>query len=671
MSSEGSTSSPFREVIEVLARDDSVALAELRARQPAAVAAVGAALRARMAEGRAAPESLPSRIGPYRIIGLLGRGGMGDVYQAQDEQGAVVALKVIRWDRAGEPQVRRRFEKEQAVARALQHPNILSALDVGEHEGVLYYTMRFIEGARTLESLIEEGQREPGRAAGLVARCAGAIGWLHDRGLIHRDLKPGNVLVSPAGEPFIIDFGLAKDLLQTDGAWLTATGDAMGTRGYCAPEQASGGEASAASDLYGLGAILYAAVTGALPVPPRAGESHASYLQRLRQEEPQPPHARDPAISPRLSAIALKCLEKRPQRRYRSARELQQELYRYTLGEPVRARLKGPGLRLLHRLLDQPAARLVAGALALLLGAALAIAVVAVVGQRRLSRQITHDLADLAERTAEAVGSSIQFWSGSLEQLSHDGRLTEALAAAEAATSRSEREATRARLQRTFEVIQADNLRQAQRWLLFDRRGEMLARTPVMAGAMGQSFEGRDYFRGALRHLSWEGRRAVHVSAGYVSRLDGSEVVDISVGVRDQRGQLLGVLAAGVTNDVDLGTRRMVGKSVTMVLLVPWDDSSRAERRAPPTQTHLVLVHPSLRRGDQPLPYDSSFLPAAVRGFASARCELELSFQDLPAPLVVSDYHDPVVAGGAGPALQAAFAPVGHTGMILILQREP
>jgi tRNA A-37 threonylcarbamoyl transferase component Bud32/TolA-binding protein len=284
--------------------------------------------------------------GKYEILKVVGQGGMGVVYKARQlDLDRVVALKILReGEGAREDQVRRFLAEAQAAAK-LQHPNIVTIHEVGIEEGVHYFTMDFVEG-ETLHDKFQRGERfSPDEAARLVATLARAVHYAHQRGIVHRDMKPGNVILPPDGPAKITDFGLAKQA----GAdlFITKSGVAIGTPLYMSPEQARGDLRSidGRSDIFSLGTIFYQLLTGELPF---LGQSHIEIYNKIMLDDPAPPRQLAPAVPKDLETICLKALEKRPKDRFASGKALADDLERALRGESIEARPHGAGERLLR-----------------------------------------------------------------------------------------------------------------------------------------------------------------------------------------------------------------------------------------------------------------------------------------------------------------------------------
>ena len=285
------------------------------------------------------PAVTPRQIGEYEIIEEIARGGMGIVWKARQRvPDRIVALKMILAGRLSSDHAVERFLIEAYSAGNLDHPNIVPIFAVGQESGDYFYTMKYITG-ESLDRHVRSNPSKagfpagPAAAAELLIKIAMAVHHAHQRGVLHRDLKPGNILLDERMEPFVTDFGLAK-LLHGD-QHLTVTGMAVGTPSYLSPEQAAGSKGlSTAVDVYGLGAVLYEMLTGR---PPFRGVTVMDTIRRVIEDEPVPPHAIVPGLSRDLEAICLKCLEKQPARRYASAEALALDLRHWVEGKPVQA----------------------------------------------------------------------------------------------------------------------------------------------------------------------------------------------------------------------------------------------------------------------------------------------------------------------------------------------
>jgi hypothetical protein len=289
----------------------------------------------------AAPLS-PRTFGDYELLQEVGHGGMGVVYLArQVSLDRVVALKTIRPGCLSGDEDLQRFRTEAEATARLRHPHIVTIHEVGVVEGQYFYSMDYIGGPSLAQRLI--GGPLPGpAAAGYVLAVARAIAYAHKQGILHRYLKPSNILLDADDQPHVTDFGLAKKLGDTG---QTRTGAILGTPGYMAPEQAAGKthELGPACDVYGLGAVLYELLTGR---PPFKSETPLHTLAQVLEHEPAPPRLLNATVHRDLEAICLKCLEKDPRRRYAGALDLARDLERFLQGEPVSVH----SFNVLHRL---------------------------------------------------------------------------------------------------------------------------------------------------------------------------------------------------------------------------------------------------------------------------------------------------------------------------------
>ncbi|HLI55049.1 MAG TPA: Stk1 family PASTA domain-containing Ser/Thr kinase [Acidimicrobiales bacterium] len=268
----------------------------------------------------------------YEIVRHIARGGMAQVYLARDLLlDRPVALKVLFPELSVDQSFVERFRREAKAAANLSHPNIVSVYDWGQGDSTYYIVMEYVDGP-TLSQLLRSGPLEPERAAAIAADVAAALEFAHRRGVIHRDVKPGNVLIDERGNVKVADFGIARAAGTSDN--LTQTGSVMGTATYFSPEQAQGYAVDPRSDVYSLGVVLYEMVTGQ---PPFSGDNPVSIAYKHVKEAPVRPSLVNPAVPAALDAVIMKALAKDPAERYQSAEALRSDLGRFTTGAPVTA----------------------------------------------------------------------------------------------------------------------------------------------------------------------------------------------------------------------------------------------------------------------------------------------------------------------------------------------
>ena len=327
-------------------------------------------------------------LGDYELLEEVGRGGQGVVFRARQKSlNRTVALKVISLGQWASEAHLKRFRREAEAAASLDHAGIVPIYEVGERDGSCYFSMKFVEGGQ-LDEVVRRKPTSIRQAAELIAKVARTVHYAHEHGILHRDIKPGNILLDQKGEPHLTDFGLAR-LIETEST-VTRTMEVLGTPSYMAPEQAAGEttKLSKATDVYGLGAVLYQLLTGH---PPFAGGTTYETIRLLRDTEPRAPRLLNPKVDRDLSTICLKCLEKDPKRRYSSALAVAEDLGHWLKHEPIQARRSGIFTRSSKWLRRNPTSALLAGSL---------VALVAAVGwnvwkSELLSRPITKGLAVL------------------------------------------------------------------------------------------------------------------------------------------------------------------------------------------------------------------------------------------------------------------------------------
>ena len=273
--------------------------------------------------------------GEYELQGEIGRGGQGVVYRARQKNlNRTVAIKVIALGPWATEAHLKRFRLEAEAAASLDHPRIVPIYEIGQRDGCCYFSMKFVEGGQ-LDEAIRHKSMPPRLAMELVAKLARTVHYAHQRGILHLDIKPGNILVDGDGEPHLTDFGLAR-LVEKEST-IARTIEVLGTPSYMAPEQAAGqtGQFTTATDIYGLGAVAYQLLTGQ---PPFVGGTTYETIRQVLETEPRPPSLLNRALGRDLETICLKCLEKDPAKRFASADALANDLERFLRGEPIRSR---------------------------------------------------------------------------------------------------------------------------------------------------------------------------------------------------------------------------------------------------------------------------------------------------------------------------------------------
>jgi len=275
------------------------------------------------------PDLIGRSLGPYRILEMIGRGGMAAIYRAyQPATDRMVAVKVLLDFRAEDPGVVRRFEHEARVISSLEHPSIVPVYDFGRQDELLYLVMRYMR-AGTVSDLLRRSRLAPGDAARILSEVGAALDYAHALSIVHRDIKPNNILVDAQGHAYLTDFGLAKVL--GDSLELTGSGAAMGTPAYMAPEQVAGGEVSPQTDVYSLGVTLYEMLTGALPF---TSDSPMAVAMMHLHEALRPARQLNPWIPAEVERVIERAMAKAPAERYETAGEMARELTAAAASEP-------------------------------------------------------------------------------------------------------------------------------------------------------------------------------------------------------------------------------------------------------------------------------------------------------------------------------------------------
>ncbi|MGH2574048.1 MAG: Stk1 family PASTA domain-containing Ser/Thr kinase [Actinomycetota bacterium] len=266
----------------------------------------------------------------YRVEASLGQGGMARVYRGTDRTlDRPVAIKVLADHLAADPSFVERFRREAQAAAGLNHPSVVAVFDTGSDDGIHYIIMEFVQG-RVLQEIVQaEGRILPDRALEIAESVCSALTAAHDKGLVHRDVKPANIMITPDGGVKVMDFGIARAVASDT---ITQTATVLGTANYLSPEQARGDRVDARSDLYSLGVVLYEMLTGQAPF---VGESAVAVAHMHLHEDPAPPSRLNPDVGPALDAVVLRAMAKDPDQRYQSAEELRRDLEGVRLGAPI------------------------------------------------------------------------------------------------------------------------------------------------------------------------------------------------------------------------------------------------------------------------------------------------------------------------------------------------
>ena len=593
----------------------------------------------------------------YEVIEEIGRGGMGIVYKAhQKSLKKIVAIKTIVEGRfATESDVERIYKEARRAAR-LRHPNIVAVHQVAEHAGQHFFVMEYIEG-KNLADLLRDGPVPSLQAAQYVKTVAVAIHYAHQRQILHSDLKPANILLDEQGEPHVTDFGLARRLGE-DAKYLP-TSAVGGTASYMAPEQVTGEELTTETDVYGLGAVLYALLAGESPFRAKTVEGA---LRLVREEPPTPPRERNPEVDQDLEVICLKCLSKERNDRYGSADALVEDLARYQSGEETSARTWSHRERILGWCRRN---RIVTGLVAALVTmAALTVVMSFLVARARKDAQLTEALQSNAFAARDVSKTSLlqlQDLSDTVEVATTDSHLVDLLASKD-----------RNGLQRYLERICSERPGDFASCFVLDAEGLMLARARSGQSAdddlSGEIFGWRDYFHGAKAHSGLGSRRQIHISSVYRGRSDDLYKFAVSAPILDSNEIFLGVIATSVTTDATMGLVDLDDPRREVALIAPKDVASAELDAGGKPIEYVVLFHPAYRRGVAAVDFPDAgeIVPDLKRVHAA---ELDTPALLLPAQ---DDYFDPVQSH-----LQeyewrwiAGFAPVGHTGFAVIVQQR-
>jgi eukaryotic-like serine/threonine-protein kinase len=598
----------------------------------------------------------------YELLRRLGGGASGTVYRARRlRDGALVALKIMRDAYAATDAELARFRRGAEAAKALSHANIVRVEDFGEQNGEPYVEMELIEGT-SLDRVIDGERPSAEESASLVAKVARAVQHAHEHEyeVVHRDLKPGNILIDGAGEPHVTDFDLAKPLRHpaNDESRVIA-----GTTPYMAPEHLAG-ESTAGTDIYALGVTFYELLTGELPF---RGESVEELHRQIREVHPIPPRAFDRRIKHAFETVCLKCLEKDRRRRYTSARELADDLERALRDQPIVARPRPAAVRAFRCLRRHPrlAAALAAALLVVCATGAAALGVWRARAREQARAMETN--AVIATGQAGAMLFQLRAYAERVERASRDPAVTGMLARKEIVIPAPEFKplAAAAGLDTVF---------------IASPLGVPVAQWPEpVPQVRGRTYAFRDYFQGAVRLARLcvpgdPGRRPtpfVYVSRAFRSEANGAlEFAFATPLVRDDDCALQGVFVITYGAKAVFGAVRMEGtfletERITTALVGPRGNDRGAGPDPATPSRYTFLAHPGLDHGAE-YAMDAPSPEQLHRGFGAPAPPGEQFVMEYVPPLTERSYRDPV-PGFAGEWL-AALAPVGKTGFVVLVE---
>jgi serine/threonine-protein kinase len=576
--------------------------------------------------------------GEYELLGEVGKGAMGVVYRARPVgTNLVVALKQVPVGALSGSDMVRRFHEEVEHASGLQHPNIVRIFHVGEQDGRPFFTMELIEGG-SLDGRIAKYRDDPTAAAAIVAKIAHAVHFAHQRRLLHRDLKPGNVLIDKDGEPHISDFGLSTKL---DAAGAVTGGPIAGSIPWMAPEAVRGEHITTAVDVWALGVILYELLTGFRPF---GGTDRNQVRQAILTTDPLPPRAIRKRLDRDLESVCMKALAKDPDKRYESASALALDLERWLRNEPVRARHTRPPERLLKWSRRHPAAAGVAGFLVLLL-----LAGVVAAGRTmhevdaRIRSEVCHGNEFAARHVASTVLARLHEFGDAVEETADDEEFKKACAA-------GDWKAVEPFIQKLTAMPAGKNAPPFATAFVVDDQGIIRAELPQRNTVVGSDFRNRDYVRGAVAQAGNSGSDRIHFSRVFTSKNDGLDKLAVSVPFYPKgRPGPVYVLGATIPTDANLGLGGLNDERRKAVLLAPRDSGPDSR----PTE-FVILVHPGYEPREASAAVPADRLRSGPAGF-----------------LPDDDYADPVAARHpqfAGRWL-AGFADVPGTELVVLVQQ--
>jgi serine/threonine-protein kinase len=630
-----------------------------------------------------------SRFAEYELLEEIGQGGMGTVYRARlIPTSLVVALKRIRPGGLAGAEAARLFREEVETAAALRHPNIVPIYHVGEHDGQPFYTMALVERG-SLDRHRSRFQGDFRRTAELVARIARAVHYAHQRRILHRDLKPGNVLLDADWLPQVGDFGLAGRLDESGG--IAAEGPPMGSLPWMAPEAVRGDtRLTTGVDIWALGVILYELLTGARPFQ---GSDRQAMRSRILEQEPAAPRSINPRLPRDLDAVCRRCLHRAPDQRYESANALALDLERWLRDEPVRVRTAGKAERFVRWCRRNP---VLAVGTAVLLACLVAGMAAGLSVARAQTSRLEEAVCASNEFAARGVASTVQLKLADLA-----GKVTRGASNPDLCRACGKGDPAEAAvvLRERFHGSPFATV------YLLDSSGRLVAhadpagtgRGRLRSEIEGWTFPGRDYFLGALRHEHEEEvQNRVHVSRAFESENDKLDKIALSCPVRPDPAAILHsaiwawasprftvadcslawwaatsrtapwVLAATITTDPRLGLDSLTYPGYRAVLLAPRD--TRPPRPGAPGRSpgYVIMVHPAFTKGVHSVTYTppcGGHVPPA-----DGKPELRVASSTDPPFLRCPDDIDPVDADGG--RMLTGSARVANTELVVLVQQR-
>lgn len=625
-----------------------------------------------------------TRFGEYELLEKIDRGGMGVVYKAQHLRSyRVEALKMILNGELASDEEIYRFNLEARAASSLKHPNIITIYQVGEVEGRHYFTMEWMPKG-SLAAHIDEYLGDHRKIAEFLETIALAVHYGHDHGILHRDLKPANILLDDKGNPYVADFGLAKHL-DHQGEIKTRSGILAGTPEYMAPEQLDGGgqAPTRAVDVWSLGVILFQMLTGKQPF---TGKSVGEIIEQVVGKPAPNPRSIQATVDGDLATICLRCLDRHPENRYRSAIEFARDLRKYLNGESIVP--LSPTQRAWHWCKRQPfKAALVVEATLLVVIATSAVFSGAAAQEKDRREEVLRANEYAARWVAgtvlfklngyrDAVAKTArEFPPEFIDELKKDDNDVSVVLEAYCDTLRTR-----------YATLYGDRLA-LQDWFVLDKHGIIRARSAASYKAtdfsydvLGRNYDWRDYFKGAWK-LGKAKSHSAYISRAILSEPNQTQRYAISAPIFDKNDEPFAVIITTTNTGAALGTLDLKDPSDHhhIAMVVAPRDNDRTTKNNPLPEDYVILVHDSLPEGKTAFLKNTRSVRKAVDLVNATSPNRGLEQLLLPEPnAVTSDetFCDPVMDGSCEDAAGntrkgrwlAGFAPIGNTGFVAIVE---